>query len=117
MRLTAAEIEAGRSPRGGWKAKQLAKWGVPWPPPKGWRKALLAGQPIPGVHQRFKAETTAYLANLSVKDRKEETHAILFQQSPLAMRLPVLIVTNYLDDQADVAAKIADILNQHWIDK
>lgn len=26
--------------RGGWTAKQLAVWGVPWPPPKGWRKDL-----------------------------------------------------------------------------
>lgn len=36
------EIEAGRSPKGGWKAAQLAKWGVPWPPPNGWRKQLIA---------------------------------------------------------------------------
>lgn len=38
---TAAEIEAGRSPAGGWTRKTLAQWGVPWPPPKGWRKALI----------------------------------------------------------------------------
>jgi hypothetical protein len=43
-KLTEAEIEAGRSERGGWTRRQLAKWGVPWPPPKGWRKALLAGE-------------------------------------------------------------------------
>ena len=40
MRLTEAEIEAGRSPRGGWTRAQLAEWGVPWPPPKGWRRRL-----------------------------------------------------------------------------
>jgi hypothetical protein len=40
---TEAEIEAGRSPRGGWTREQLAKWGVPWPPPAGWRQALLRG--------------------------------------------------------------------------
>lgn len=28
------------SPSGGWSAKQLAAWGVPWPPPKGWRREL-----------------------------------------------------------------------------
>lgn len=39
--LTAQEIEAGRSPSGGWSAATLASWGVPWPPPKGWRQRLL----------------------------------------------------------------------------
>jgi hypothetical protein len=41
MKLTAAEIEAGKSARGGWTRAQLAQWGVPWPPPKGWKRALL----------------------------------------------------------------------------
>jgi hypothetical protein len=31
---------AGRSPAGGWTKKQLAIWGVPWPPPKGWKRKL-----------------------------------------------------------------------------
>lgn len=39
---TEAEIEAARSPRGGWSRDQLAAWGIPWPPPKGWRRALIA---------------------------------------------------------------------------
>jgi hypothetical protein len=38
---TEAEIEAGKSPRGGWTKKQLALWGVPWPPPHGWKQALM----------------------------------------------------------------------------
>jgi len=41
VRLTAQEIEAGRSPRGGWTEATLAAWGVPWPPPKGWQRRLL----------------------------------------------------------------------------
>lgn len=44
---TAAEIEAARTPAGGWTREQLAAWGVPWPPPKGWRKALAAGVELP----------------------------------------------------------------------
>ena len=40
-RPTADEIEAGRSPTGGFKRAQLAKWGIPWPPPKGWKAELL----------------------------------------------------------------------------
>ena len=34
------EVEAARTPAGGWTKKQLAQWGVPWPPPKGWRERL-----------------------------------------------------------------------------
>lgn len=34
------DIEAGKSRRGGFTRKTLEGWGVPWPPPKGWRRAL-----------------------------------------------------------------------------
>ncbi|WP_165365974.1 hypothetical protein [Bifidobacterium pseudolongum] len=34
------EVEAARTPAGGWMKKQLAQWGVPWPSPKGWRERL-----------------------------------------------------------------------------
>ena len=47
MKITDAEIEAAKSPRGGFTRATLAKWGVPWPPVKGWRKALIEGRPIP----------------------------------------------------------------------
>ena len=40
-RLSREEVEAGRSPAGGFTKKQLAAWGVPWPPPAGWLSALL----------------------------------------------------------------------------
>lgn len=44
--MTAAEINAARTAKGGWTRKTLAGWGVPWPPPKGWRQRLIAaGQP------------------------------------------------------------------------
>jgi hypothetical protein len=36
------EIERHRTPRGGWTKATLAQWGVPWPPPKGWKAALLS---------------------------------------------------------------------------
>ncbi len=45
--VTDEQIEAGKSRRGGFTRKMLAAWGVPWPPPKGWRTALRTGQPIP----------------------------------------------------------------------
>ncbi|WP_328381804.1 hypothetical protein OHS81_01885 [Streptomyces sp. NBC_00400] len=34
------EIQAARTPAGGWKRDQLAAWGIPWPPPKGWKGEL-----------------------------------------------------------------------------
>jgi hypothetical protein len=46
-RLSLAEVEAGRSPAGGFTRKQLAEWGVPWPPPAGWLQALLRGEDGP----------------------------------------------------------------------
>lgn len=44
-RPSAAEIEAAKSPAGGFSRATLAAWGVPWPPPKGWRKRLENGLP------------------------------------------------------------------------
>ena len=52
MKLTDAEIEAAKSPRGGFTQNTLAAWGVPWPPPKGWRRALTEGRPIPKQRRR-----------------------------------------------------------------
>jgi hypothetical protein len=44
--VTREEIDAKKSKNGGWTKETLASWGVPWPPPKGWRKALIAGEPV-----------------------------------------------------------------------
>lgn len=41
---TEEEIDAHQSPNGGFTKATLAKWGVTWPPKKGWRKALLEGR-------------------------------------------------------------------------
>ncbi|GAA5230102.1 hypothetical protein GCM10025779_09150 [Arthrobacter cryoconiti] len=40
--VTAQELQAQRTPAGGWTREQLTEWGVPWPPPKGWKAALIA---------------------------------------------------------------------------
>lgn len=45
MKISRAEIEAAMTPAGGFTKATLAAWGVPWPPPKGWRKKLEAGEP------------------------------------------------------------------------
>lgn len=42
--MTEEDIEAARSAKGGFTKQTLASWGVPWPPPKGWKEALIAGK-------------------------------------------------------------------------
>lgn len=44
---TAQEIEDAKTPKGAWTRKTLEGWGVKWPPKKGWKDRLLAGQPEP----------------------------------------------------------------------
>lgn len=41
---SAAEVKAAQTPAGGWTKAQLAMWGISWPPPPGWRKALESAQ-------------------------------------------------------------------------
>ena len=40
---TEQEIEAAKTPRGGWTKETLAAWGVSWPPPRGWKQRLVSG--------------------------------------------------------------------------
>lgn len=40
MKVSKEEIEAAKTANGGWTRETLAKWGVSWPPPKGWKKEL-----------------------------------------------------------------------------
>ena len=51
-RVTLEEVLAARTPRGGWTKKQLAEWGIHWPPKTGWIKRLTgdpaASVPMPG---------------------------------------------------------------------
>lgn len=47
MPMTHEEIDVARTPNGGWTKAQLSKWGVPWPPPKGWKRALVDNGPMP----------------------------------------------------------------------
>ncbi|UFS65174.1 hypothetical protein LO749_00975 [Paracoccus denitrificans] len=49
MKVPEQEIEAAKTPNGGWTRETLAAWGVSWPPPKGWKAKLIAGES--GVQQ------------------------------------------------------------------
>lgn len=43
--VSEAEILAARTPGGSWTRATLARWGVAWPPPKGWKERLQKGLP------------------------------------------------------------------------
>lgn len=43
--VSEAEIMAARTPKGSWTRATLASWGVPWPPPEGWKQRLIQGLP------------------------------------------------------------------------
>lgn len=47
LKLTAEEIDAARTAKGGFDRATLAAWGVSWPPPMGWRQMLIDGVAIP----------------------------------------------------------------------
>ena len=38
--VSPADVEAAKTPAGAWTKQQLAEWGVPWPPPAGWKARL-----------------------------------------------------------------------------
>lgn len=44
--ITEQMLKAGKTQAGGWSRAQLQLLGVPWPPPKGWKKAAL-GKEVP----------------------------------------------------------------------
>jgi hypothetical protein len=58
---TAEEIDAARTPAGGWSATVLAGWGIPWPPPRGWRQRLIANH---AAHQRAGTEPQPAAADI-----------------------------------------------------
>jgi hypothetical protein len=41
--VTETEILSAQTGNNGWTKAVLAKWGVPWPPPKGWKRRLIEG--------------------------------------------------------------------------
>ena len=45
-KITAEDIEAGKSSAGGYTRAQVEKWGVPWPLVKGWKKRLIGQEPL-----------------------------------------------------------------------
>ncbi len=44
MKISAEEIEAKKTERGGWTRETLEGWGISWPPIKGWKQSLISGE-------------------------------------------------------------------------
>jgi 5-methylcytosine-specific restriction endonuclease McrA len=40
--ISAAEVHAAMTAKGGFSPSTFAQWGVPWPPPKGWKATILS---------------------------------------------------------------------------
>lgn len=66
---TPEEIQAAMTAKGGWTKRQLARWGVPWPPPQGWPERLAQGLPIEAPRtagrRTVKATSTPLTARLA----------------------------------------------------
>jgi hypothetical protein len=78
LKLTEADLEAAKSPKGGWTAKTLAAWGVPWPAPHVCKKALLNGEPIPiAGTAKTKKPKAAATADDSEIDHKALLHQVV----------------------------------------
>ena len=75
-RVSEAEIESAKTPKGAWTRHTLAGWGVPWPPPRGWKAALIAGVPI---------EQGAALKDSVRESVKESLEAKLLHQVVMAL--------------------------------
>lgn len=91
-----AEIEAAMSPDGGHSKEVLAQWGVPWPPPRHWRKKLEAA---------WKAEQWNSKLNLSEGMRlRDEGIAQVAKNSPDFMDagLDAIVGFDFVETTGDV---------------
>ncbi|MGH3974674.1 MAG: hypothetical protein ACRDS9_15290 [Pseudonocardiaceae bacterium] len=69
MRPTAEEIDAARTAKGGWTREILAQWGVPWPPPKGWKTKAVAGEYDSDLSPRYPRATSTVPQATAEQDR------------------------------------------------
>ena len=50
MNKTERIILDAQTRKGGWTKKQLAQWGIPWPPPRGWKSRLILNNSLKKGH-------------------------------------------------------------------
>jgi hypothetical protein len=74
------------------------------------------------AHQCFTVSGTSYLRSLTPEDLRAGAVAIHYQKPPkktetgmsFGLCFPILILTEYLAEKEEVAAKVAAILNEDW---
>lgn len=81
-RITKEELEAGRTEKGAFTRKQLAAWGVPWPPPKGWKRALLGLDSEEGDNLEKMQADPAILLDSVVRLLIDRGHGSLLSELP-----------------------------------
>jgi hypothetical protein len=74
LKITPEQLEAGKSIAGGFTKQTLKGWGIPWPPPKGWQKALLTGRTIPKRKRSHKQIKAIARQRRVLAQRATETH-------------------------------------------
>jgi hypothetical protein len=91
--ITNEEIEAKRTPAGGWKKATLAEWGVPWPAPKGWRKTIVAhGTPYDPALNTFAAPAQPEYARVTaelLRRHEDEAGPDLIDGEPFGVEGPL----------------------------
>ncbi len=95
---THEEIEAAKTPKGGWTKAQLAAWGVSWPPEKGWRQRITTGGP---KRRKFLAPPV----ESGLDAEREERVMIAKARASVSMLAP--------DDPRRVAVEVF-LRRQHW---
>ena len=67
MKLTRTHIEDAKTAKGGYTARQLRAVGVPWPPPRGWKKKLIGKEVTEYQYQQFRFSGKQPLSRFPVK--------------------------------------------------
>ena len=77
MKVTLEEIEAKKTAKGGWTKDTLHDWGIPWPPPKGWKQGLIEGRVLLWQAGAYEFEATPEM----IRAFKDAHHA--WQDGPM----------------------------------
>ena len=67
--VTDLEIEAKKTENGGWTKEQLAIWGVPWPPEKGWQKKLASGEIVLPIQKLSKRKRQKIAGQAGIRNK------------------------------------------------
>jgi hypothetical protein len=87
--ISAAEIDIAMSAKGGFSRETFVQWGVPWPPPKGW-KATIITHGFPYNQSLNNCGETAKLRRWAKKlakraERKESKSVAAYQKKHLVL--------------------------------